>query len=119
MVNAYAEQWSSVAISESESTYFYDPASVIKEGSTVKYWELANYKKPLTAGNLTVASSKSLMLADCQSDRYRTLRVIDYDMSDARGRIVNINLTENSPWLKTNEGSVDDAMLRMVCKSAN
>jgi len=59
------------------------------------------------------------MLADCQSDRYRTLLVIDYDMSDARGMIVNIDLTENSPWLKTNEGSIDDAKLRMACKSAN
>jgi len=116
-LNANAELWNAVVVSETGTTFFYDPTSIIRDGNMVKYWELENYPEPLVAGNIILLSSKIQMLVDCQNKKYKNLNIFDYSKSFATGDLVKIDLTGNSPWNPITPGSVDNALFDFVCKA--
>jgi len=63
-LNANAELWNAVVVSETGTTFFYDPTSIIRDGNMVKYWELENYPEPMVGCNYNLLSSKNQMLFD-------------------------------------------------------
>ena len=76
---SYGQLWEPVVESETHVEYSYDPATLKWVGNIVTYWELSDYSTPLKAGNLTVKSTKSKVIQDCENNRFRVADLIDYD----------------------------------------
>lgn len=114
-LNCLGEQWNSVVMNDNNSVYFYDPNTVKRNGDIVQYWELSNYKEGITDGKVVVLSSKSLVEVDCSKNKYRTLRVIDYDKHSGQGNILNISLNEQSNWSSSPMGTVSSVIEGKMC----
>lgn len=114
-LNCLGEQWNSVVMNDNNSVYFYDPNTVKRNGDIVQYWELSNYKEGITDGKVVVLSSKSLVEVDCSKNKYRTLRVIDYDKNSGQGNILNISLNEQSNWSSSPMGTVSSVIEGKMC----
>ena len=96
--------------------YSYDSSSVKKDGDIVTYWELVDYSTPLKSGNLLVVSSKTKVIQDCKNNRFKISDLMDYDGHKGMGNIVNVELVRKTDWYQGQEGSVNDVMMKLVCR---
>ena len=114
-LTSYGEQWDSVVMNDNSTVFLYDPTSVKRNGDTVQYWELTNYKEKLKSGNIVVGSSKSLIEVDCKKSRYRNLQVMDFEKEYGLGTLVNVDISGMTQWYPSEKGSVSSAMEDKIC----
>ncbi|MBU3628918.1 surface-adhesin E family protein [Polynucleobacter sp. AP-Reno-20A-A9] len=112
-----AEQWDVVAISETNATFYYDPATVIKDSYRFTYWQLANYANPIAFGDEMIFSSKTQLLVDCKSHTYHMVYIFDYSKPFAAGHLVHVDLTGNTPVYSASTGSIDAIVEGQICKN--
>jgi len=107
---AWAE-WVQVADS-SVSTYFIDRASIRKEGSLRKVWELENFKKQEKG----VRSIRSRVEYDCKQERFKTLTFSTHTELMAQGQVID-NDIGNFPWREIPPKTVSARLFEYVCSN--
>ena len=115
-LNAYGQAWEPIVESETQVEYSYDPSSVKREGNSVTYWELSDYKNPLRDGNLIIMSIASKVVQDCKNSRYKVTDMIQYDGHKGMGNVVNVVMSTQTNWYTSVSESVNSAMQQLVCK---
>jgi outer membrane lipoprotein-sorting protein len=113
---AYSQLWEAVTSSDGQTIYSYDPASLKREGDIVTYWELVDYSTPWKSGNLTIVSSKTKIVQDCKNNKFKISDLIDYDGRKGKGNIVNVEMQRKTDWFHSSEGTVNDEMMKLVCR---
>jgi hypothetical protein len=114
-LNVYGQIWEPIVESDKKIVYSYDSTSVKRDGDIVTYWELVDYPTPWISGNKTIISSKTKVIQDCKNNRFKISDLMDYDGRKGMGNIVNIELVRKTDWFYGEEGTVNDAMMKLVC----
>jgi hypothetical protein len=109
--SAWAD-WVQVADS-SVSTYFVDRASIRKEGSFRKVWEIENYKKQEKG----VQSTRSRVEYDCKQERYKTLTISTHTELMAEGLALENESNANNPWRDIPPKTVSARLLQYACSN--
>jgi len=115
-LKAQAEQWDVVAISDTNATFYYDRATILRDGDQFTYWQLANYANPIAFGSEKIFSSRTQLLIDCKRHTYHMVYIFDYSKPFASGDLVHLDLTGTTPIYSTLPGSIDEVVEQQICK---
>ena len=112
--SALAEVWVVVGKNEKFDAYA-DPATMRKEGGTVKMWNLFDYKtaQPGVAGKRFL-SAKHHREYDCTTGRARVLAVTSHAENLAKGEVVAAASVDLG-WSVVASGSADELLWKFAC----
>ena len=107
--SAWAE-W--VFVGESEtSTFFYDPATIRKEGNMRRVWELQDLRKRGKSGEMSL---RMRMEYDCMNERSRFLGISGHSEPMALGGVL-ATAGEDKNWDAIAPNTAADQLLKIVC----
>jgi hypothetical protein len=107
---AWAE-W--VLIIENVSIYRYiDPATIRKEGSLRRVWEIQNFKRPNKIGELSYRVRAEY---DCKQERDRLLSFSTHSEYMASGATLYSSPEGPGTWNDIPPGSIAETVLKIVC----
>ena len=107
---SYAE-WIKITKNNNGSVYYVDFKEIRKSNGYVYYWQLTDYIKPNSAGNL---SSKIYVQGDCNIFRYAYLSATFHKKSMGKGEYVN-PITLKFKWTYPHPNSTTNFVLKTVC----
>lgn len=111
---ASAVVWFEIARSEKFIAYA-DPASIRKEGETVKMWNMFDYQSAQAGpSGKQFLSVKRQFEYDCSKGRARMLAISSHAEKEAKGEVVAGN-SLNLDWSPVKAGSVDASLLKYAC----
>ena len=102
--------WEEVAASDSID-YYFDPASIRKDGNLVRVWEIQNLKQRAKNGEL---SRRVRVEYDCKQERFRNLSFSNHSEAMASGTNL-ISGIPNGPWNDIPPSTTVEIMLKIVC----
>ena len=112
--SAAAEVWVVVGKNEKFSAYA-DPATMRKEGTTVKMWDLFDYKTAQTGvGGKLYLSAKRHLEYDCKDGRARVLALSSHAENLAKGEVVAASSVSPN-WSVVASGSADELLWKFAC----
>ena len=94
--------------------YLIDYQTIRKDGNIVKFWQLANYPKPETLGEVKYLSARSRQEYDCKQEQKRVLTITAFDKSNADGQAVIKE--EIGGWEEIPPGTVARTIMEKVCR---
>ena len=107
--SAWAE-W--VLYSETDtSTFYYDPATIRKDGNMRRVWELSDLRKRHKDGEI---SRRYRAEYDCKNERTRILSFSLHSEPMAGGEVLK-NFGEDKEWREIPPGTVVNTILKIVC----
>jgi hypothetical protein len=107
--SAWAE-W--VAFFDSESiTYYYDPATVRKDGNMRRVWRLQELKQRHADGEI---SRRIRMEYDCKQERYRILFASTHSKPMAGGETL-FSQNIDGPWGDIPPATAAEDMFKIIC----
>jgi len=107
--SAWAE-W--VLYSETDtSTFYYDPATIRKDGNMRRVWELSDLRKRHKDGEI---SRRYRAEYDCKNERTRILSFSLHSEPMAGGEVLK-NFGEDKEWGEIPPGTVINTILKIVC----
>jgi hypothetical protein len=113
--SAAAEVWVVVGKNEKFSSYA-DPSSMRKQGTTVKMWDLFDYKTAQTGvGGKKFLSAKRHLEYDCKDGRARVLAVSSHAENLAKGEVV-AESSVSANWSVAASGSADELLWKFACE---
>jgi hypothetical protein len=107
--SAWAE-WVIYAENDVNSFYF-DPATLRKDGNMRRGWELTNYKQRDKYGSI---SSRSRCEYDCKYERFRILTISEHSEPMARGSVTRQQY-EGGPWADIPPDTISEKLFKVVC----
>ena len=107
---SYAE-WIKVAENQSGDEYYLDFKQIRKSNGYVYYWQLTNYIKPNSEGNL---SSTIYVQGDCNVFRYAYLSLSFHNKPMGKGYYAQ-PFTPKFQWTYPRPNSVTNGVLKRVC----
>lgn len=111
---AAAEVWVKVGENEKFRAY-YDPASMRKEGNTVKMWDMFDYRTALsTPAGKKYLSVKRHTEYDCKQGRTRVYELSYHSENLSKGEVVAASAV-NFDWSVVAKGSSDELLLDSAC----
>jgi len=107
--SAWAE-W--VFYSETDSAnFYYDPATIRKEGKMRRVWELRNSSQRDKNGAM---STRMLLEYDCKQERFRYLGISSHSEPMAGGKVLKTEGEDNN-WMDIPPDIVAQTELRILC----
>jgi hypothetical protein len=94
-----------------EATFYYDPATIRKEGNMRRAWELTDLRKRGRSGEM---SRRIRMEYDCKQERNRLLSISGLSEPMAGGKVLSTE-GEEAQWDAIAPGTVAEIMLEIVC----
>jgi hypothetical protein len=107
--SAWAE-WVKYA-EKDENTFYFDPATVRKDGNMRRVWELTNYKQRDKYGSI---SSRLRGEYDCKQERYRVLTISEHSEPMAGGSVTRQQY-DGGPWADIPPGTISEVIFKVVC----
>jgi len=92
------------------NTFYYDPATIRKDGNMRQVWALLDWRKRDKDG---VMSHRLRYEYDCKQERYRLLAITTHSKPMARGETLLQNL--DTPWIDIAPATTAEAMFKIVC----
>lgn len=108
--------WEHVVQDEDGARFLIDYQTLRKDGSKVKFWQLVNYPKPVTLGEVKYLSTRSRQEYDCKQEQKRVLTVTAFDNWNADGQAV-VKEEETGNWREIPPETVVWAIMKKVCKA--
>jgi hypothetical protein len=111
--------WELVAENNSGDTFFVDFQTLLKQGSSVKFWRLLNYSKPADMSGLKVLSLRGRIEIDCKEQTSRILTATAHSEKYASGSVLwTLSSDEiDNRWTHTVPNSTMWTILQRVCKA--
>lgn len=107
--SAWAE-W--VKYSETDrTTFYYDPATIRKDGHIRRVWQLEDLRMRHKDGEM---SRRSRIEYDCKQERMRYLGLSEHSESMAGGQVLN-TFGEDDKWREIPPETPLETMLKIVC----
>jgi len=116
---AYAD-WEKVGNDTAGNTFYVDFERIRKVNGYVYYWELQSYKYPKETGILSnkIYVVKTYNQGDCEMFRLKALSVTKYSRPINEDVVWSSKTPSNPEWNYPIPNSVDEIMLKRVCKFA-
>jgi hypothetical protein len=108
--SAWAE-WVMFEVNENYQ-FFYDPATIRKEGQIRRVWRLQNLMQPGKEGEM---SRRMRLEYDCKSERHNLLSYSYHSEPLARGKELHREAGLPASWADIPPGTVGETMLKIVC----
>jgi hypothetical protein len=106
-------EWVLVETNEMGSVYI-DPATVRKDGDMRKVWSVSDFKKRGKGGEM---SARARFEYNCKEERFALMSGSTHSGAMLAGKtLTNLNLTGIEQWDDVAPGTVNDAMMKMVCE---
>ena len=93
------------------STFYYDPATIRKDGTMRRVWKVANLINRHKDGEMSYRSRSEF---DCKKERYRFIATSSHSESMGGGRVLETTFEENQ-WREIAPGTFDETTLKIVC----
>ncbi len=97
--------------SDRETKFFYDPATIRKDGNLRRVWELMEHIKRRDNGAMSYRFRAEY---DCKQERYRFLGFSSFPEPMAGGRAFEV-LGEHYEWTSIAPNTVTETILNIVC----
>ena len=110
---AFAD-WMSLGESDSGTTVYADPTTILREGDLVKMWVLFDFKTVRTKEGISYSSAKAHMEYDCADQRYEGLAVMYYPGNMGNGNVLDRS-SGKGKWLRISPGSLDQSLWKLAC----
>jgi hypothetical protein len=94
-----------------ENSFYFDPATLRKDGNMRRIWELTNFKQRDKYGSI---SSRSRCEYDCKHERYRVLTVSEHSEPMAGGSVTR-HQYDGGPWADIPPNTVSEVLFKIVC----
>lgn len=107
--------WEHVVQDEDGARFLIDYQTIRKDGNKVKFWQLVNYPKPVTLGEVKYLSTRSRQEYDCKQEQKRVLTVTAFDNWNADGQAVIKE--ETGKWQEIPPETVVWEIMKKVCKA--
>ena len=92
-------------------TYFYDPATIRKDGNMRRVWRVQELKQRTADGE---KSRRMRIEYDCKEERYRILSASIHSEPMAEGKVIYSEIKDNI-WTVIPPASASEAMFKIVC----
>ena len=92
-------------------TYYYDPATIRKDGSMRRVWRIQQLKQRIADGE---KSRRMRIEYDCKEERYRILSASIHSEPMAEGKVIYSENKDNI-WTVIPAASAAEAMFKIVC----
>jgi hypothetical protein len=114
--NAVLAEW--VPLGEtSDAQYFYDPATLKREGEFTFYMRLVNFTQALDFNGTPYQSGIARRVANCNNGILKSFSVVDYSGKNATGgEVVALDLSQ-SKWRNIEGDAVAQAEYKTVCSA--
>lgn len=96
-----------------EMVFYYDPATIRKDGNLRRVWGLQDLKQRNKDGYLSL---RALTEFDCENERARTLSSSVHSGAMAGGKVLYTETTKTPQWNYIPPGTVAEVLFRRVCK---
>ena len=107
--SAWAE-W--VSYGETETvTFYFDPATIRKDGNMRRVWELTDLSKRGRSGEMSRRMRREY---DCKQERYRYLAISGHSEPMAGGEVL-VTGGEDNNWEAIAPDTVAETILNLVC----
>ena len=104
-------EWVRYAESE-EATFYFDPATIRKEGNMRRVWAIQDLRKPdKVGGEMSVRLRNEY---DCKNERSRTLGLSTHSEPMAGGTVLELG-GEKQNWRAIAPESVNETIFNLVC----
>jgi hypothetical protein len=111
LVGSAWAKWVVYAESE-ETTFYFDPATIRKEGNMRRVWVLQDLRKPdKVGGEMSVRARNEY---DCKNERIRTLGLSTHSEPMARGTVLELG-GEKQNWREIAPETVNETIFNIVC----
>jgi len=94
-----------------EITFYFDPATIRKDGNMRRVWALQDYRKRDTDG---VMSRRARFEYDCKQESYRFLGISIHSEPMAGGKVL-LTGGEDNNWNAIAPSTNDEILLNLVC----
>ena len=111
-----AQIWDYLITSGSGTSYYIDPASIVKKDDIVNYTQLINYPNGYDSDNQKIHSIQQFKQIDCLKDLIKTISMIAYEHENAKGNIQTLSVGHEYKTLKINENSISGLYRDEVCR---
>ncbi len=92
-------------------TYYYDPATIRKDGNMRQVWRIQELKQRIADGE---KSRRMRIEYDCKEERYRILSASIHSEPMAEGKVIYSEIKDNI-WTVIPPASASEAMFKIVC----
>ena len=92
-------------------TYYYDPATIRKDGNMRQVWRIQQLKQRIADGE---KSRRMRIEYDCKEERYRILSAAIHSDPMAEGKVIYSENKDNI-WTVIPAASAAEAMFKIVC----
>ena len=92
-------------------TYYYDPATIRKDGSMRRVWRIQQLKQRIADGE---KSRRMRIEYDCKEERYKILSASTHSEPMAEGKVLYAENRDNI-WKVIPPASASEAMFKIVC----
>jgi len=92
-------------------TFYYDPATIRKDGNMRRVWTIQDYMNRGTDGQM---SNRAQYEYDCKEERYRFLDISRHSESMAGGKVLTTEIGSGL-WRGIPPGTISASMLNIVC----
>jgi hypothetical protein len=93
------------------ATFYYDPATIRKDGNMRRVWELTDLRKQGKVGEI---SRRMRIEYDCKQERFRYLGLSAHSGPMAGGEVLVMEGEYNN-WRAIAPDTISDLMLQIVC----
>jgi len=107
--SAWAE-WVMYSTTATETLY-YDPATIRKDGNIRRVWQLENWGKRGTGGEI---SRRYRTEYDCKQERFRVLAISGHSEPMAGGTVL-LTVGEDNVWVAIPPDTPGETTLKIVC----
>ena len=107
--------WEKVTETKDGDLLFFDRDTIRREGSRVKFWELANLVKPNVVGGREYLSMRSRIEIDCKQEQQRHMTITAFAGLFANGEQI-ATVTDLGQWKDIAPDTVTWTILKTVCK---
>ena len=92
-------------------TYYYDPATIRKDGNMRQVWRVQELKQRIADGE---KSRRMRIEYNCKEERYRILSASIHSEPMAEGKVIYSEIKDNI-WTVIPPASASEAMFKIVC----
>ena len=96
---------------DEELTFYFDPATIRKDGNMRRVWELQDLRKRGRHGEM---SRRMRVEYDCKQERWRYLGISGHSKPMAGGTIL-ISTGEDNDWTAIPPGTIVETIFNLVC----
>lgn len=107
--------WVPFGIGNANFTNYVDHGTIVRNGNTVRMWNLVDFKKTNSIAGKSVLSMKMEREYDCQKDQSRDIFLSFHSKNMGEGEMLSSQKFSDAAWVPNPPGKADEAVWKDAC----